>query len=130
MADSDRHGIGRVVISSTALAAVLMGSSGVWAAPAYATCSPKARPCINDVVMKDPTTLIFSWTEENAANRFQVRYHSTSDPDILGIPGGSIIPENQFETFGTSWEIRGVKPGETYVLKVQACIRAPQQHPV
>lgn len=121
MTDIDRRtGRGRVLISSTALAAVLMGSSGVWAAPAYATCSPQARPCITDVVMKDPTTLVFSWTDDTGEG-YQVRYHSTSDPDILGIPGGPIIPENQFKAYGSSWEIRDVKPGATYVLKVQAC---------
>jgi hypothetical protein len=76
--------------------------------------------------MKDPTTLVFNWTNDSVnADGFQVRYHSTSDPDFLGLPGGSVIPENQFESFGTSWEIRDVKPGATYVLKVQAC-----HHPI
>jgi hypothetical protein len=110
---------GRALIGSAALTTGLMVSSGVWAGPAYATCSPQARPCITDVVMKDPTTLVFNWTDIAGANSYQVRYHSTSDPDILGLPGGSVIPENQFEAFGTDWEIRDVKPGETYVLKVQ-----------
>jgi hypothetical protein len=125
MNDKDRRpGKGRAVIGCTALAAGIMVSSGVWAAPAYATCSPQARPCITDVVMKDPTTLVFNWTDDwGKADGFQVRYHSTSDPDFLGLPGGSVIPENQFEAFGNSWEIRDVKPGDTYVLKVQACHR-------
>ena len=131
MTDKDRRaGRGRLLISSTALAAGLMGSSGVWAAPAYATCSPQARPCITDVVMKDPTTLVFNWTDRAVTHGFQVRYHSTSDPGFLGIPGGSLIPENQFGTFATNWEIRDVKPGETYVLKVQACNPSEQDHPV
>ena len=121
MTDNHRGaGKGRALIGSAALATGLMVSSGVWAAPAYATCSPQARPCITDVVMKDPTTLVFNWTDQ-AGEGYQVRYHSTSDPDILGLPGGPIIPENQFKAYGPSWEIRDVKPGETYVLKVQAC---------
>lgn len=119
-----RGGKWRVLTSAAALAGGLMASSGVWAAPAYATCSPQARPCINDVVMKDPTTLVFKWTDIAGARYYQVRYHSTSDPDILGIPGGPIIPENQFEAFGSSWEIRDVTPGGTYVLKVQGCLPA------
>jgi hypothetical protein len=126
MTDNDRRpGKGRALISFAALAAGLMVTGGVWAAPAYATCSPQSRPCITDVFMKDPTTLVFKWTD-SAGNGYQVRYHSTSDPDFLGIPGGAIIPENQFEAFGTSWEIRDVKPGETYVLKVQGCQPAVQ----
>lgn len=95
----------------------------MFAAPAYATCSPQARPCITDVVMKDPTTLVYSWTGAGA-KYFQVRYHSTSDPDFLGFPGGSLIPEDQYRADGTSWEIRDVKPGATYVLKVQGCLPA------
>jgi hypothetical protein len=95
-----------------------MVTGGVWAAPAYAECSPQARPCITDVFMKDPTTLVFNWTNSAASNDYQVRYHSTSDPGFLG---SDIIPENQFEAHGTSWEIRDVKPGATYVLKVQGC---------
>jgi hypothetical protein len=121
MTDTDRRpGWGRALISSAALTGGLMVTGGALAAPAYATCSPQARPCITDVVMKDPTTLVFNWTD-TYANVYQVRYHSTSDPDFLGLPGGSVIPDNQFEAFGTSWEIRDVKPGATYVLKVQAC---------
>lgn len=122
MTDNHRRpGKRRALIGSAALATGLTVSSGMWAAPAYATCSPQARPCITDVVMKNPTTLVFNWTDDAVAKPFQVRYHSTSDPDFLGIPGGSVIPENQFEAFGTSWEIRDVNPGETYVLKVQGC---------
>lgn len=115
---------GRALISSTALAAGLMVTGGVWAAPASATCSPQARPCISEVVMKDPTTLVFKWTDIAGARYYQVRYHSTSDPDFLGLPGGTAIPENQFEASETSWEIRDVKPGATYVLKVQGCLPA------
>ena len=113
---------GRALIGSVALAAGFALTGGVLAAPAYATCSPQARPCITDVVMKDPTTLVFNWTSPGA-RYYQVRYHSTSDPTFLAIPGG-LIPENQFEAFGTSWEIRDVKPGATYVLKVQGCLPA------
>lgn len=115
-----RPGKGRALIGSTVMAAGLMVTGGVWAAPAYATCSPEARPCITDVFMTDPTTLVFKWTG-NFFSKYQVRYHSTSDPDFLGIPGGSIIPENQFEVLHTDWEIRDVTPGATYVLKVQGC---------
>jgi hypothetical protein len=124
MTDNHRLGGGRALLGSAALATGLMATGAVLAAPAYATCSPQARPCITDVVMKDPTTLVFNWSENVLAYRFQVRYHSTSDPDFLGLPGGSIIPENQFEAFDNSWEIRDVNPGETYVLKVQACVGA------
>ncbi len=124
MTDNERHsGKGRALIGSAALTAGLMATGGTLAAPAHATCSPQARPCITDVVMKDPTTLVFNWTSPGA-RFFQVRYHSTSDPDIWGIPGGSGIPENQFEASGTSWEIRDVTPGATYVLKVQGCLPA------
>lgn len=111
---------GRALIGSVALAAGFALTGGVLAAPAYASCSPQARPCITDVVMKDPTTLVFKWTS-SGANRYQVRYRATSDPDFLGMP-----MDNQFEAVGTSWEIRGVKPGETYVLKVQGCMPAVQ----
>lgn len=121
---------GRALIGSAALAAGFALTGGVLAAPAYASCSPQARPCITDVVMKDPTTLVFKWSDKSVAKPFQVRYHSTSDPDIFGIPGGSIIPENQFGTFSTSWEIRDVKPGATYVVKVQGCDPGQQDHPV
>ena len=124
MTDNHHLGGGRALLGSAALATGLMVTGAVLAAPAYATCSPQARPCITDVVMKDPTTLVFNWSENVLAYRFQVRYHSTSDPDFLGLPGGSIIPENQFEAFENSWEIRDVNPGETYVLKVQACVEA------
>jgi hypothetical protein len=119
------RGKGRALMSSAALAAGLMVTGGVCAAPAYATCSPEARPCITDVFMKDPTTLVFNWTPSGSIT-YQVRYHSTSDPDIFGIPGGPNIPENQFKADFTSWEIRDVKPGETYVLKVQGCQPAVQ----
>ena len=98
MTDNHRLGRAQTLIGSAAVAAGLMVSSGVWAAPAYATCSPQARPCITDVVMKDPTTLVFNWTEK-AGEGYQVRYHSTSDPDFLGIPGGTLIPENQFKAY-------------------------------
>jgi hypothetical protein len=124
MTDNHRLGRGRALTGSAALAAGLMATGAVLAAPANATCSPQARPCITDVVMKDPTTLVFNWTDNAGARYYQVRYHSTSDPDIFGIPGGSIIPENQFEASGTRWEIRDVKPGGTYVLKVQGCLPA------
>ncbi|HKV17458.1 MAG TPA: hypothetical protein VJR50_00390, partial [Mycobacterium sp.] len=111
---------GQAVIGSAALLAGLMASGGALAAPAYATCSPQARPCITDVVMKDPTTLVFNWTT-GSSDAYQVRYHSTSDPDFLGIPGGTLIPENQFFAWTPGWEIRDVIPGATYVLKVQGC---------
>lgn len=124
MTNQDRRpGKGRALFSFATTAAGLMVIGGVWAAPAYATCSPQARPCITDVVMKDPTTLVFNWTDSSIkADGFQVRY-GTAEELITGLPPALV--EHQFETTSTSWEIRDVKPGATYVLKVQAC-----HHPI
>ena len=54
MTDNHRLGRGRALIGSAALAGGLMVTGGVLAAPAYATCSPQARPCITDVVDERP----------------------------------------------------------------------------
>ena len=118
MTHNDRRtGKGRGLISFVALTVGLMVTGGVWAAPAHATCSPSARPCIDKIYMKDPTTLEFTWTDSAIyMDVYQVRY-GTAEKLITGLPPALV--EHQFESFGTSWEIRDVKPGATYVLKVQ-----------
>lgn len=124
MTNNDRPpGKGRALISFMALAAGFILTGGMWAAPAYATCSPNARPCIDKIYMKDPTTLVFTWTDDSVkADGFQVRY-GTAEQLITGLPPALV--EHQFKAIGTDWEIRDVKPGATYVLKVQAC-----HHPI
>lgn len=118
---SRRPAKGRILAGSLALVGGLVVTGGVWAAPAYATCSPGARPCIDNVFMDGPTTLVFTWTGvwEGHGSFAQVRYHDTAAPGILGL--GGPIPEDQFKALGNRWDIMNVNPGATYVLKVQGC---------
>ena len=111
------------VVSALTLASGLMVAGGVWAPPAHATCSPGQRPCIDNIYMEDPTTLVFTWRGGQWIGDvpFQVRYRDLAAPGFLG---GNIPMDNQFGVGwqdDAKWTIMNVVPGSTYLLKVQGC---------
>lgn len=116
---------GRALGWSLSLAGGLLAAAGgmIWAAPAQATCSPGQRPCIDNVYMDGPTTLVFTWRggQHIGDVPFQVRYRDLAAPGFLG---GDIPIDNQFGVDWldeSKWTIMNVIPGSTYLLKVQGC---------
>ena len=98
--------VGRAVEPVTTIAHQLHGAIGVTREHQLWLATMRARSWVDD----------FGSTVHYARRLGRMTLAADDPWDVRR----SIIPENQFKANRPSWEIRDVKPGETYVLKVQA----------